>query len=53
MFCGLIATAGKKLFKLPNPDVPTKKALVKVTFLAADPDAITALCSVLDFKVAT
>ena len=41
-------TEGKKLFKLPKADVPTKKALVNVTFLAHNPDAITADCSVLE-----
>ena len=52
MFCGEILTEGKKLFALPNPDVPTKNGAVNVTAFAADPDAITDDCSVLDGIVA-
>ena len=48
MFCGEILTEGKKLLRLPSPDVPTKNGAVNVTTYAPDPDAITADCSVLD-----
>ena len=43
---------GKKLFRLPNPDVPTKNGAVNVTAFAPAPDAITDDCSVLDGIVA-
>ena len=39
--CGEILTEGKKLFTLPNADVPTKNGAVNVTALAPAPDAIT------------
>jgi hypothetical protein len=52
MFCGEILTEGKKLLRLPSPDVPTKKGAVNVTAFAPAPDAITADCSVLEGRVA-
>ena len=48
MFCGEIFTEGKKLFRLPSPDVPTKNGAVNVTAFAPAPDAITDDCSVQD-----
>ena len=47
MFCGEILTEGKKLFRLPSADVPTKNGAVNVTAFATAPDAITADCSVI------
>ena len=52
MFWGEILTEGKKLFKLPSADVPTKNGCVNVTFLAPEPYAITPDCSVLEGKLA-
>ena len=52
MFCGEMLTDGKKLFKFPSPEVPTKNGELKVTALAPEPDAITDDCSVLDGIVA-
>ena len=44
MFCGEILTDGKKLFKFPSAEVPTKNGAVNVTDLAPAPDAITDDC---------